>query len=77
MIKVGKVRYNREAPSGNIFSIMGGASKILRHCGMKEKAEEMTARVTSSGSYEDALKIIGEYVNLEEQKLEEGELIIY
>lgn len=66
MVRVGEVRYNRAGPSGNIFSIMGGASKILRTVGRKSDVEAMASRVTSSQSYEEALAIIGEYVRLVE-----------
>ncbi len=47
---------------GNIFNIMGAASKTLKRSGMSEDAREMCSRVTSSGSYEEALGIIMEYV---------------
>ncbi len=47
---------------GNIFNIMGIASKTLKHSGMAEESKEMCSRVTSSGSYEEALGIITEYV---------------
>ena len=64
MMRVGEVRFNRSGSSGNIFCIMGGASKILRHCGMKDRADEMVNRVTACGSYDEALEVIGEYVRL-------------
>lgn len=47
---------------GNIFNIMGIASKTLKHNGMTEESKEMCSRVTSSCSYEEALRIIMEYV---------------
>lgn len=47
---------------GNILNIMGAASKTLNRSGMSEDAREMCSRVTSSGSYEEALRIIMEYV---------------
>ena len=47
---------------GNIFNIMGIASKMLKHSDMVEESKEMCSRVTSSGSYEEALGIIMEYV---------------
>lgn len=47
---------------GNIFNVMGAASKTLKSSGMSEKSREMCSRVTSSGSYEEALGIIMEYV---------------
>ena len=50
---------------GNIFALIGQASKALKGAGMKEQAQEMTRRVTSSGSYDEALQIIMEYVDAE------------
>lgn len=49
---------------GNIFNIMGIASKTLRRNGMSDEAKEMCERITSSGSYDEVLGIIGEYVNI-------------
>lgn len=50
--------------NGNIFNLAGIAAGTLREHGMKEQAEEMKERVCSSHSYEEALCIIGEYVNV-------------
>ena len=50
---------------GNIFSIMGRASRLLKQAGMREEANEMFNRVTNSGSYDEALHIISEYVETE------------
>lgn len=50
---------------GNIFSIMGRASGLLKEAGQKEQSDEMIRRVTSSGSYDEALRIISEYVETE------------
>lgn len=49
--------------NGNIFCLMGVASRTLKEHGMKAEAYEMIERVTSSHSYEEALAVIGEYVN--------------
>lgn len=49
---------------GNIFNLMAGAIKTLRENGLSEEAKEMRERITSSGSYDEALCIIGEYVNI-------------
>ena len=46
----------------NIFNIMGIVSKTLKRNDMAEEAKEMCSRVTSSGSYEEALGVIMEYV---------------
>lgn len=48
----------------NIFNLMGIASRTLRQNGMAEEAEEMCDRITHSDSYDTALCIIGEYVNI-------------
>ena len=50
---------------GNIFAIMGRASGLLKEAGQKAEAETMINRVTSSGSYDEALGIISEYVETE------------
>ena len=50
---------------GNIFAIMGRASGLLKEAGQKAESEEMIGRVTSSGSYDEALGIISEYVETE------------
>ena len=49
---------------GNIFNLVGIASRTLKRNGMAVEAEEMANRVFSSESYHDALNIIGEYVNI-------------
>ena len=49
---------------GNIFNLVGIASRTLKQNGMKEEAKEMSNRVFSSHSYDEALNIIGEYVEI-------------
>ena len=49
---------------GNIFNLVGIASRTLKRNGLSAEASEMTAKVLSSGSYDEALGIIGEYVNI-------------
>ncbi len=59
---------------GNIFNLMGIASRTLRNNGMREEAKEMVIRIEESKSYEEALNIIGEYVEITDEKgLEENE----
>ena len=53
-----------EEQPANIFNLMGIASKTLKRNGMAEQAKEMCERITSSGDYNKALCIIGEYVNI-------------
>lgn len=61
----------------NIFNLMGIASRTLKDHGMGTQAKEMRDRITSSGSYDEALNIIGEYVNITdgEEDMQEGETI--
>lgn len=49
---------------GNIFNLIGIASKTLRDNGLAEQAVQMRDRIRVSGSYDEALSIIGEYVNI-------------
>lgn len=49
---------------GNIFNLIGIAARTLRRNGMSEQAKEMTDRIYASGSYDEALGIIEEYVNI-------------
>ena len=50
---------------GNIFAIMGRASRLLKDSGQADKAKEMQNRVMGSLSYEAALNIVSEYVETE------------
>ncbi len=61
---------------GNIFNLMGIASKTLKRIGMSKQAGEMYDRIRESGSYDEALNIIGEYVNItsaEDSTIDEDE----
>ena len=49
---------------GNVFNLMGLAVRTLRHNGLEAEATEMTDRIHECGSYDEALGIIGEYVNI-------------
>lgn len=51
--------------NGNIFNLMGIASRTLKRAGLREEAEEMVDRITKSASYLEALAIISEYVDIE------------
>ena len=50
---------------GNIFVIMGRASRLLTDYGQADKAKEMRDRVMSCDSYQKALNIVSEYVETE------------
>ena len=57
---------------GNIFHLMGKASETLRKNGMQEQAEEMRNRIFRCQSYDSALSIIGDYVNITTNEQSEG-----
>ena len=52
---------------GNIFNLVGIASRTLKQNGMREQAKEMSDKVFSSHSYDEALNIIGEYVEITDE----------
>ena len=58
-------KMNLLGEDGNIFTILGRASRLLRQNGQSSEAEQMYFRVTSSNSYDEALRIISEYVETE------------
>ena len=59
--------------NGNVYNILGIASRTLKDNDMADEAQEMYSRVTSSGSYEEALAIIMEYVEpCSEEEVEMG-----
>lgn len=49
---------------GNIFDLMGIASRTLRRNGLDDRAKEMCDRIQGADNYYKALDIIGEYVNI-------------
>ena len=59
---------------GNIFNLMGIVSRTLKENGMYEQAEKMRQRITGGEchSYEEALMIIADYVNITSSEPEEG-----
>ena len=57
---------------GNIFHLIGKASETLRKNGMQEQAEEMRNRIFQCQSYDSALSIIGDYVNITTNEQSEG-----
>lgn len=49
---------------GNIFNLMGIASKALKKNGMAEQAKNMCSEIMASGSYDEALAILMDYVEV-------------
>ena len=48
---------------GNIFNILGIASRALKEAGYADEAKEMQTEVFASDSYEEALAIVLQYVD--------------
>lgn len=57
-----RIEFNRYGSSGNVFDIISRTCAVLD----LDTVITMFDRVKSSGSYDEALKIIGEYVELVE-----------
>lgn len=49
---------------GNVFNLMGLAARALRKAGQPEKAIEMIEKIMGAGSYDEALVIISDYVDI-------------
>ena len=70
-------RFKPECPlvgkDGNVFNLAGITSRTFKENHLGEKAREMGDRVMASGSYDEALNIIGEYVTIveDEPKMED------
>lgn len=58
------VKFDSQGPSGNIFHILGMVRQELRKQRRIIDYNDCWERVHKSGSYEEALKIIREYVDL-------------
>ena len=56
---------------GNIFNLMGIASRTLKENGLSDQAREMRQRITQCQSYDSALCIIAYYVNITENEQQE------
>ena len=51
---------------GNIFSVVGAAREAMRRAGeSRELLTELSNRIMQAGSYNEALVIVGEYVDFD------------
>lgn len=50
---------------GNVFNLLGIASRALKREKLYNEAKEMSERVFASSSYEEALSIMMDYVEVE------------
>jgi len=51
--------------NGNVFVTLGICSKALQKAGLSDEAKEMREKVFKAGSYDEALSIMMEYVEME------------
>lgn len=59
---------------GNIFNLMGIASRTLKRNGMQEQSKEMIEKITTNAkSYDESIKAIEEYVEITKEREEEEE----
>jgi len=66
LVKAMKPKCRLIGENGNIYNLMGIASKTLREALEPEKADEMIKRITTEAkSYDEALVILMEYVDIE------------
>ena len=49
---------------GNVFNIIGLVSKGLKRAGLKEQAQEFTAKAFKCDSYEVVLALVQDYVEV-------------
>ena len=63
-VEVKKPKAKLIGADGNVFNLIGIASRSLKRAGQNDKVTEMSERVMSSGSYDEALSIIMEYVEV-------------
>ena len=60
------IYFDRSGPSGNIYAILGAVSQALRRQRRYTEFNNLRDRVFEAESYEEALRIIGETVDLVE-----------
>ena len=66
LVKAMKPKCRLIGENGNIYNLMGIVSKTLREAKEPEKADEMVNRITTEAkSYDEALVILMEYVDIE------------
>ena len=60
--KQAKPRAKLIGADSNVFNLVAVASRALKAAGLHDKAAEMSNRVMSSSSFDEALGVICEYV---------------
>ena len=60
-----KPRVKLVGENGNVFNLMAICSRALKNAGQSDKAKEMSDKILSCGSYDEALAIMMEYCDVE------------
>lgn len=60
-----KPRVTFSGENGNVFNLIAIARRALKAAGKHEEAREILGAVTKAGSYHEALRILGEYVDFD------------
>ena len=59
-----KIQVKLSGEDGNIFNLLGITSRALRRSGQKDEAMKLQEEVYASKSYDEALSIIMDYVDV-------------
>lgn len=59
------VKVNLIDQDGNIFNLLGICSRELKRAGHKDLADEMINKVYAAESYDEALRVLMEYCDIE------------
>lgn len=62
--KVKKPKAKLTGTDVSVFALLGICSKVLKNAGLNEQSKQMIDEVFSSESYEEALQIMGKYVDI-------------
>jgi hypothetical protein len=63
-VKMNKPVCRLSDKNGNVFNLIAVVSKTLKKAGLKQQATEFTSKVMNAGSYDEALQIMMEYVEV-------------
>jgi len=60
-----KPRVKLIGTDGNVFALMGKCTQALRKAGQAKEADQITEKIFNCGSYQEALTIMQEFVEVE------------
>lgn len=64
-LKYKKPKVKLSGEDGNVFNLIGICKRALVNIGEREIANKMVIECVSSGSYEEALRVMSKYVDVE------------